>query len=194
MHKRWMVAGFAAFFACSCAAQFFPKGSLDLDKRGFKAEWYSRQLQALNEPSLFEMAGTPSVQAYRFLWLRSFNHPIAIRIEVKPDGTGILTTKIASGAGGYRPGTLTQNSARSLTDAETRTFLARIDKVGFWKAPNPVDDQRGTDGSQWVIEGVKGGNYHVVDRWTPSKGVAHELGTMLAFDLAKLSLPEDEVY
>ena len=194
MRKKWMLAGIIAFFACSCAAQFFPKHSLDLDKRDFKAEWYSRQLQALNEPSLFEMAGRPSAQVYRFLWLRTFNHPIAIRIEVRPDGTSALTTKIASGAGGYAPGTLIQDSARSLTQAETKAFLTKVDLAGFWKAPNPINDQRGTDGSQWVIEGVKDGKYHVVDRWSPGTGVAHDLGIMLAFDLAKLNLPKDEVY
>ena len=25
----------------------------------------------------------------------------------------------------------------------------------------------GLDGSQWILEGVRGGEYHVVDRWSP---------------------------
>jgi hypothetical protein len=192
--KKWFVAGLIALFANSCAAQFFPQYSLDLDKGGLKAQWYSRQLHALNEPSLSEMAASPSAEVYRFLWLRSFHHPIAIRLEVRPDGTGVLTTRIASGAGGYAPGKLIRDSTRALTKADTYTALAKINSDGFWEAPNPVDDQGGTDGSQWVIEGVRDGKYHVVDRWTPSKGVAHDLGIMFAFDLAKLNLPKDEVY
>ena len=57
-----------------------------------------------------------------------------------------------------------------------------------------MNDQEGTDGSQWVIEGVRAGRYHVVDRWTPSKGVVRELGLMLAFDLAKMDIPKNEIY
>jgi len=34
----------------------------------------------------------------------------------------------------------------------------------------------------------------VIDRWTPEKGVARELGMMLAFDLAKMSIPKREIY
>ena len=69
-----------------------------------------------------------------------------------------------------------------------------VSKSGFWKAPNPVNDQKGTDGSQWIIEGVRGGKYHVVDRWSPTSGAARELGNFLAFDLAKLSIPKNEIY
>jgi hypothetical protein len=180
--------------AATCAAQFFPKNSLDERKDDFKAKWYSHQLQALNEPSLWEMKSSPSTHAFRFLWLRTFHHPIAVRIELKPDGTGILTTKVANGAGGYSPGTLTQDKSRTLAKAEVDAFLVKVEKSGFWAAPNPVNDQEGTDGSQWIIEGVRNGKYHVVDRWSPSKGVAHDLGMLLAFDLAKLNIPANEIY
>jgi hypothetical protein len=140
------------------------------------------------------MRHNPAANTYRFLWLRSFHHPVAVRLEVKPDGTGLLTTKIANGAGGYSPGTLIQNPTVAVTKAETDAFLAKIEKSGFWTAPNPVNDQRGTDGSQWIVEGVRNGEYHVVDRWSPSKGLAHDLGMFLAFDLARLSIPPNEIY
>jgi hypothetical protein len=69
-----------------------------------------------------------------------------------------------------------------------------VDEVGFWKAPNPVDDHPGMDGAQWIIEGVKGGKYHVVDRWMPKSGVTYNLGMLLAFGLSKLTVPRKEVY
>jgi len=28
----------------------------------------------------------------------------------------------------------------------------------------------GLDGVQWIIEGVKNGNYHIVDHWAPRAG------------------------
>ena len=52
----------------------------------------------------------------------------------------------------------------------------------------------GTDGSQWIIEGVKKGQYHVVDRWMPKDGMVRELGLLLALDFAKLNIPKNEIY
>jgi hypothetical protein len=186
-----------AFALCAslACAQFFPKRAFDDRGDEFTSKWYSRQLRALKEPSLFLEARTPHAESYRFLWLRTFHHPIAIRIDVKPDGTGILTTKIATGAGGYSPGILKEEEFRPLSRAEIAPFLAKVDKLGFWSAPtHQQNEELGCDGSQWIIEGVKRGKYHVVDRWSPRAGIAHELGTMLAFDLGKLEMPAKEVY
>ena len=194
MRRNWVFAIVIAISVAYCQGQYFSKSSLDSRGDDFKAQWYSSQLRALQEPSLFELAKVPDSESYRFLWLRSFNHPIAIRVDLKPDGTGVLTTKVANGAGGFRPGVLTVNTTRILTKEEVQTILLRISKFGFWQAPNPVDDQTGTDGSQWVIEGVKKGQYHVVDRWMPKSGIARELGLLLAIDLAKLDVPKDEIY
>ena len=82
----------------------FHPGSLDDSPRGdqFLYEWYSKQPKALDEPSLWTLSKTQKEQSYRFLWLRTFHHPAAVRIDV--NGTSRLTTKIASGAGGYAPG------------------------------------------------------------------------------------------
>jgi hypothetical protein len=174
--------------------QYFPKSSVDSRGNDSKTAWYSSQLTALQEPSLLALTKAPSSEAYRFLWLRSFHHPVAIRLDVKPDGTSILTTKTASGAAGFKPGVLTENTSKTLSEAQTQNFLSLVNKLKFWSAPNPVDDQMGTDGSQWIIEGVKDGQYHVVDRWSPTTGIARELGMMLAIDLAGLNIPKQEIY
>lgn len=178
----------------ACHAQFFPKSSLDSRGDDFKANWYSAQLRALEEPSLLDLADHRPSHSYRFLWLRTFNHPVAIRIDIKPDGTGLLTIKACSGAGGFAPGTLIENMTQALSDIQVNSFLELVDRVDFWSAPNPVEDQTGTDGSEWIIEGVRDGKYHVVDRWMPERGVARELGVFLAFDLAKMNLPKRDIY
>ena len=175
--------------------QYFPKASLGNSAGDqLKYEWYTAQLSALQEPSLFSMAADPAAEAYRFTWLRSFHHPIAVRLTPQPDGTGVLTVKSASGAGGFRPGVLSQNTSLPLTRKQTQRFLLRLQQLKFWSLPNPVNDQKGTDGSQWIMEGVNKGRYHVVDRWTPRSGPVRELGEMLAFELAKLTIPKSEIY
>ena len=183
-----------AVSAAQCMGQYFPKSSLDLRGDDFKMQWYSAQLRALKEPSLLELAQNQESECYRFLWLRTFNHPVAVRVNVNRDGSAVLTTKVANGAGGYGPGVLIVNTSRKLTGEEEEKFLSRVNSVGFWSAPNPVDDQTGTDGSQWVIEGVKASKYHVVDRWMPKAGPSRELGLLLAFDLARMNIPQKEIY
>src|SRR5450432_2226317 len=52
-------------------------------------------------------------------------------------------------------------ASRPLTRQQTQAFLAELQKVHFWSLPSHVNDQTGTDGSQWIVEGAKDGNYHV---------------------------------
>jgi len=176
---------------------YFPNHAFDEDAQlnKFVNDWYTSQLAALQEPSLLKQSKNPSAQSYRFLWLRTFHHPIAVRLEVKADGTGILTTKIASGAGGYAPGHLVTNTSKPLTRQQTESFLYKIDTDKFWELP-PVllKEQQGNDGSQWIIEGVKDGKYHLATQWTPSQGPIHDLGIALAFGLAGLTIPKTEMY
>jgi hypothetical protein len=174
---------------------YFPNGALsDYDRAdSFKARWYSDQLRALEEPSLLEEANMQSRQSYRFLWLRTFHHPVAVRLDITPDGTGKLTVKIANGAGGYKPGKLIENKSPLVTQKQTDKFLQHVKDAGFWELSS-YEKTSGCDGAEWIIEGVKDGKYHVVNRWTPSKGPARELGMALAFELAQLKIPKDELY
>jgi len=110
------------------------------------------------------------------------------------DGSFELISKVADGAGGYAPGKIVSKTARTLNADEAQKLLSSLDRARFWGAPNPINDQRGTDGSQWIIEGVKSGRYHVIDRWSPHAGPAYVLGLLMAFELGKLDVPEDERY
>ena len=50
------------------------------------------------------------------------------------------------------------------------------------------------DGSQWIIEGVKNGQYRIEDRWSPGAGPIHEMGIAMAIDLARLKVLKEEIY
>ena len=69
-----------------------------------------------------------------------------------------------------------------------------FNNVEFWSLPSRLNDQPGPDGSQWVIEGVKAGKYHIVDSWMPQQGPVRELGLYLAIELALLRIPKNELY
>lgn len=186
---------FNAFAAAS--QNFFPAGVFHPGNPkvdSFKAKWYTEQLTALQEPSLFKLRQDSSVQSYRFLWLRTFHHPVAIRVLIQPDGTGTLVMKMADGAAGYKPGSLTLNKAESLTRDRVKSVVEKIQHLNYWVLPARDPKAPGFDGAQWIVEGIAHGQYRLVDRWTPESGPVRELGLYFLRDLAHLHLKADEIY
>lgn len=151
-------------------------------------DWYTKHLIALDEPSLFEASTDKKLHCYRFLWLRTFDHPISLRLIVDPEGTGLIYVKTADGAGGYEPGKLITNETVPVTKQNVDKFLRMLNKLQFWNLPTRAKtDEMGLDGAQWILEGVLNGQYHIVDRWSPEKGSYREAALFLV-DLARLKI------
>jgi hypothetical protein len=153
-------------------------------------EWYSGHLKALNEPLIIDQV-TDTI--YRFTWLRTFHHPMAIRIQ-KTTNDIRLTWKMSDGKGGYDPGKLFIDESKRLTVAEWKQFQELLKKVDYWNLP--TIEKSGvmiTDGSRWIIEGVKNGKYNVVDRHTPGKSTYQEIG-MFLINLTDLEIPKEDMY
>ena len=82
-----------------CYVIHFPRGELDPNSTeldSFRSEWYSSHLRAMSEPIL---AAPTTTRTYRFTWLRSFHHPIAIRIVSGPGQPKVIAVEL-NGAGG----------------------------------------------------------------------------------------------
>jgi len=177
--------------------KYFPPLVFSNDVRldEFVSNWYSSELEILEEPSLLGIAERHSGEAYRFLWLRSFHHPIAVRLDVRPDGIGVLSSKVATGAAGFprKSAHLIENVSRPISREQTQAFLRQVKKLDFWALPS-CDEHRGEDGAEWIVEAVKEGKYHVVVRWSPKEGQIHELGLTLAIGLADLQIPKEDIY
>ena len=45
-------------------------------------------------------------------------------------------------------------------------FFAQLDQSHFWAMPADLP-RTGLDGADWILEGVRDGNYHIVVRWCP---------------------------
>lgn len=178
--------------------EYFPPGALcavaKMDR--IKAEWYSQELAALHEPSLWQSSRErPDAEAYRFLWLRSFDPPICVRITVNGDGTGSLTSKEGNLHGGTERGKLSRVETKPLSSEQVKSFLDLVGSVKFWDIRSPIGNLGGVDGSQWIIEGERRGTYKIVDVWSASTtDPIHRLGTMLAFDFAKFQVPSQRIY
>ena len=175
--------------------RYFPPRSFDDEPKvdEFLSWWYSAALKALDEPSLWEWSKSQKEESYRFLWLRTFHHPVAVRINIKDDGSSQLTTKVTSGVGGYNPGVLTTSRLTTLTRVQTDHFLGELKRVEFWKIDSRLRDE-GLDGAEWIIEGVRERIYGVVTRWSPKDGPVRELGLFILEGLAGMKTPPRELY
>jgi hypothetical protein len=160
-------------------------------------------LRFFREPSLLQESKESGLQSYRFLWLRTFHHAVVIRVDILPDGTGTLITKTSSGEAGFGVPNrkIIEDISRSLSRDELQNLLKALKETRFWSIPTVrKSDQTGEDGADWLLEGVKDAKYHAVLRWSPcgrsglDKEAVCSLGSELAFRLAHLSIPKDEVY
>ena len=166
--------GAAALVGLTAAeAQHFPAHSLDAsDARSdeFRNRWYSRHLDAMGEVALVPSAET---RTYRFLWLRTFHEPIAVRVVRDASGDRVIATQL-DGAGGYVPGKVSRRTEIALTPAQADAFEQGIEADGLWTMPVPRE-QAGKDGSEWVVEGAST-RYRVVRQWSPEDGPVRAMG------------------
>lgn len=134
---------------------------------------YSVCLAAMDEPVL---AVTPDVEAFRFLWIRSFRNPVAVRVE-RRGGHATLTLKEAQYAyreqAGGHPGRIVANRTRHLSAHEWNTLMHLIQEARFWD-PLPRGRSDGlltvsADGSDWLLEGTTHGRYQVRALWSPTE-------------------------
>ena len=125
----------------------------------------------MKEPSL-SLPRKRKTETYRFLWLRSFDNPIVVRIW-RSESNVNLVTKQLDGDGGHHPGKLVVTKARTLSNKEWGEFTKYLEQSSYWTLPTDIGDI-GNDGAQWVLEGARENRYHVVDRWSPKNGSYRE--------------------
>lgn len=123
-------------------------------------------LFGLKEPILSNYKGDKEI--YRFTWLRTFHHPVSIRLE-KQNNIIKLFAKVCNGAGGYEPGQIIVDTSFSVTMNDYNLLTQKIKETNFWNLQTENNDNSGKDGSEWIIEAVKDNKYHMVVRRTPTR-------------------------
>ena len=150
-----------------------------------RRSWYSTQLCAMGETPL----GKPSIgnTRIRFLWLRSFDPGIAVRVEHTAKGANLIAIEL-NGAGGGTAGAVARRMERPLAVEEWTTLQELIADSDFWNLQT-FERNKGRDGANWIIEVSVHDRYHIVDRW--SGGALEQLGLYI---LALSRLELDPVY
>lgn len=152
--------------------------------------WLTKQLKSLNEPNLYKMNSKPNSIIYRFTWLRSFHHPISVRIE-KIDEKYNLHWAIGKGAGGYEPKGLKERGQRKISAKEWQDFESLLSNANYENLPNKVYVLM-SDGATWTLEHKESDIFEVNNTNDPSKDFKSVCLYLLK--LTNIKIKEDEIY
>jgi hypothetical protein len=129
-------------------------------------------------------------ESYRFLWQRTFHHPVLIQLTRKGPDNATLVYKELDGASGYEYGSLLEKKSVDVYKflgrgdqpedlvKSTVTLLFERAKKQAWDQPFAIVETFGQDGeisinldgSYWTIEAAKDGKCHLVTRRSPEHG------------------------
>lgn len=138
---------------------YFPVGAFT-GSDSARANWYAGALAAMSEPSLVEHRG----EVLRFLWLRTFHRPMAVRLAWQPGGC-LVVLSILDGRAAESLGSPWRRDSTVTDAARCDAVRASLMAAGFAQPQPP--NVRKRDGSEWVFEGNGASGYHVVARWSP---------------------------
>jgi len=164
---------------------YFPQNAFASPGGDFMVQWYSGVFYELGEKPLWP--ANPKQVTYRFVWIRSFHDPVSITMDVQPGGTGQLHLHI----NGLVPREL-ESKTQALSKQQAQEVLELIDRAGFWNMATE-GGPHGNDGAEWILEGVQGGQYHVVTRWDAS-GTAFGKALLELIRLSNYNPPKNEIY
>lgn len=171
--KEWATQG--NWCAGVCLARLSP----------FVMSWYSDQLAAAEEPSLYAASrdAPANEQQFRFTTLPTFDRPVIVRIVMRDDGYRLIAKEL-SGAGGYAPGMIERSLDRMLTRKERNQVEQVLAADLFTPDPDECSGPNGTimvtiDGTHWLFETAERGRYEFSERDGPSKGSTRAAGLLM---------------
>ena len=186
-----VIAAITLGASCTFAQAFFPPGALP----DAAAVRYTQFLKAMHEPSLFELASRdPDAESYRLLWLRDNDRPVSIRLRVNPNGRGWFYRRMTGGTGSTHPTGLREIGMSWSWKSRTASFLKTVDGAGFWSQPDKNPDSERVCRSHWILEGVRGGQYRVLDRCSPEPDDPVRIIGARAMRLANLRVHGRQIY
>lgn len=162
----------------------------EIESSKSKIEGLKAQLVDLEEPCLYNMRISNNRVIYRFIWLRSFDPPISIRIEKEGDLIE-LYWKLGKGAGGYAPEGIKERGERKISLSDWNRFIDNFNKIGFEKLPNEKEVLM-TDGASWTVEKKTSKSYKVHDTNFPGKSLKNSC--LFLLNLTGLKIKEENIY
>ena len=158
-----------------------PEGSSD-DSR---ADVLALYLSDIGESPLVRSDNYSEPHAYRLIWT-AFPSGVTVVIRLQIYSTG--TARVFVEKTPFDKTTLLLTKQSTVSAEAVNRFLECVKRGDFWQLPTQEHEQRVVDGSYWVLEGVRDGNYHLVYRRAPElkPGAFTDISRNLAKDLAGL--------
>lgn len=138
-------------------------------------DFYSDALASAREPSHIEQRKvSPDVETYRLTLHPSFLSRTVSRIEIHPSigGRAFSYESVA-------PGLDALSDQKTLKPNDIKQIRATFAGTDFWSMSSVVPCVGCRDGTMWLIEVVKDGKYHCVERWSPKATAFKKLGLVL---------------
>ena len=159
--------------------------------RAADIKWYFKYLNAFSEPSLWAASKDSRRQLCRFLWLRTWDQAIIVRVDRNDDETATLILKTPhGGSDSDEPGTQGIVRMKKLSKEELVNIAEKFTTSGFWTMPSTASSN-GHEEAQWVLEATTNGHYHAMDGWSPKNGALQGLALYL-LQLADFKIVEDK--
>lgn len=154
-----------------------------------ETEWYSSQWNAACEPPLEDAAKSKGSSSFtfRFSFLPTFDSSLFMRLEPHKSGHTLIVKQM-TGSGGYDPGIIARSKEIELSEKDVAAIQesligileARDASVGTARLEGPKDTCFFTfDGTMWIFETVKDGQYDLIQENSPREGPLFDLGQML---------------
>lgn len=144
----------------------------------FQRSRYSAVLDVMKEPVLADTDDS-NVEQFRFVWLRSFHDYVSVRVKLTA-GISTIHVRVLRGFRidvidqdgtilRHEPGRIVHLEDRRLLEEERVALVKQLDALGFQDIA-PVEESKGVDGADWLLEGVTKRGYHAATRWSPKSG------------------------
>ena len=122
-----------------------------------------KELDSINEPSIQSLAASTNKEVYRFYWSRSSKSTLTYTVDLTSTDKPTLIIKKFSKK---EPRNLLSRTEIKLTEIHLQNLKSFLNGAQFWTLPSE-DKKAGFDGATWILEGIKDGQYHYTERWSP---------------------------
>ncbi len=125
------------------------------------------------EPSLETLSrNARNATVYRLVWLPTSYHPVCVRISRAGEGAN-LRVKVLDGWGASEPGQIAIDRTITLGLDQVKVLDRQLVQSAFWTMPMQLEPGEALmGGDRFIVEGVKGGKYHIVNRVIPDPAYA----------------------
>lgn len=152
--------------------------------------YFSRTMERFKEPVL--MTNQSNKTVYRFLWDRSFDPTIIIRLEKERQNVTICW-KIMQYNKDFDSSWPSLEFKKVLSLPQWTKFEQMLQEIDYWNMVPQDYHEIGCDGADWVLEGLANGKHKLTVRWS---GNYPQYSACLKYLIAltDLHIPSDRMY